>query len=70
MNTRIPLSMFHRALATSGTDIVPEEAECLVANMIYKGFMRGYISHEKQMVVLAQTGAFPRVIDRKNPFIV
>ncbi|KAJ7827668.1 hypothetical protein B0H14DRAFT_2270765, partial [Mycena olivaceomarginata] len=49
-----PLSMFHCALRISGIkDVELEEAECLVANMVYKGFMRGYISHEKQMVVLA-----------------
>ena len=47
-----------------------EEAECLVANMIYKGFMRGYISHEKQMVVLANANAFPRLGDRATPYAV
>ncbi|KAF7335270.1 Protein CSN12 [Mycena sanguinolenta] len=67
--TRIPLSMFHCALRISGIkDVEVEEAECLVANMIYKGYMRGYISHEKQMVVLASTNAFPRLADRMAPF--
>ncbi|KAJ7461973.1 hypothetical protein FB451DRAFT_1267390 [Mycena latifolia] len=66
--TRIPLSMFHCALRISGIDVEIEEAECLVANMVYKGFMRGYISHEKQMVVLASTNAFPRLADRPSPF--
>ncbi|KAJ7245685.1 hypothetical protein C8J57DRAFT_1361426 [Mycena rebaudengoi] len=66
--TRIPLVMFHSALRISGTDVDLEEAECLVANMVYKGFMRGYISHEKQMVVLASTNAFPRAADRPAPF--
>ena len=61
--------MFHAALLIAGTeDMASEEAECLVANMIYKGFMRGYISHEKQMVVLAKTDAFPRLVDRPSPF--
>jgi len=60
--------MFHCSLQISGIDAPIEEAECLVANMIYKGFMRGYISHEKQMVVLAQTNAFPRLADRQAPF--
>ena len=45
-----------------------EEAECLVANMIYKGFMKGYISHEKQTVVLSATNAFPRLADRPSPY--
>ncbi|KAJ7245696.1 hypothetical protein C8J57DRAFT_1678885 [Mycena rebaudengoi] len=66
--TRIPLTMFHCALRISGTDVELEEAECLIANMVYKGFMRGYISHEKQMVVLASTNAFPRAADRPTPF--
>ncbi|PPQ70706.1 hypothetical protein CVT26_014630 [Gymnopilus dilepis] len=65
--TRIPISMFHTALKVSGMDVPEEEAECLVANMIYKNFMRGYISHEKQMVVLAQMNAFPRAADRPSP---
>ncbi|KAI0722733.1 hypothetical protein C8Q76DRAFT_835904 [Earliella scabrosa] len=68
-STRIPVSMFHAALLIAGTeDMASEEAECLVANMIYKGFMRGYISHEKQMVVLAKTDAFPRLAERPSPF--
>ncbi|KAJ6460109.1 hypothetical protein C8R47DRAFT_1059009 [Mycena vitilis] len=66
--TRIPLAMFHCALRISGIKVDIEEAECLVANMVYKGFMRGYISHEKQMVVLASTNAFPRLADRPSPF--
>ncbi|PPQ67594.1 LOW QUALITY PROTEIN: hypothetical protein CVT25_012088 [Psilocybe cyanescens] len=65
--TRIPISMFHSALTISGLDVTYEEAECQVANMIYRGFIRGYISHEKQMVVLASTNAFPRVADRPSP---
>jgi hypothetical protein len=49
-------------------DVSSEEAECLVANMIYKGYMRGYISHEKQMVVLANTKAFPPLAERPTPY--
>ena len=61
--------MFHAGLLVAGSeDISGEEAECLVANMIYKGFMRGYISHEKQMVVLAKTDPFPSLAGRAAPF--
>ena len=66
--TRISVTDFHTGLRLSGTDVSVEEAECLVANMIYKGYMRGYISHEKQMVVLANTNAFPRLADRPSPY--
>jgi len=65
---RISVAMFHSALRVSGMEVSSEEAECLVANMIYKGYMRGYISHEKQMVVLANANAFPRLADRPTPF--
>ncbi|KAH9965830.1 PCI domain-containing protein [Russula dissimulans] len=67
-SNRIPVAMFHSSLRISGMDVSSEEAECLVANMIYKGYMRGYISHEKQMVVLANTNAFARLADRPTPF--
>lgn len=60
--------MFHCALKISGIDVPEEEAECLLANMIYKGFMRGYISHERKTVVLANVNAFPRLSDRPTPF--
>ena len=61
--------MFHCATRVVGMDVEMEEVECYLANMIYKGLVRGYISHERQMVVLAANGAFPRLADRKNPFI-
>jgi hypothetical protein len=59
--------MFHCSLRLKEIDVSMDEAECYVANMIYQGYMRGYISHEKQMVVLAGTNAFPRVADRSAP---
>lgn len=61
--------MFYCATQVAGLSCPMDEVECFVANMIYKGLIRGYISHEKQVVVLAANGAFPRVADRRNPFI-
>ncbi|CAK5264031.1 unnamed protein product [Mycena citricolor] len=66
--TRMPIALFHSALEVSGITVGVEEAECLVANMIYKGYMRGYISHAKQMVVLAAANAFPSVAERLYPY--
>ncbi|KAJ7819036.1 hypothetical protein B0H14DRAFT_2837462, partial [Mycena olivaceomarginata] len=61
--------MFHCVLCISGIkDVELEEAKCLVVNMVYKGFMHGYISHKKQMVVLAVTNVFPILADRAVPF--
>lgn len=67
-STRIQVSSFHTALQLSGLDIPVAEAECLVANMIYKGYMRGYISHKAQTVVLSHTAAFPRLHDVPAPY--
>ncbi len=69
-STRIPIHMFHCAVRVTGMRVDVEEVECYVANMIHKGFIKGYISHERQMVVLAANGAFPRVADRRDPFAV
>jgi hypothetical protein len=66
--TRMPIGALHAALTLSGMEVEEEEAECLVANMIYKGYMKGYISHEQQMVVLSAKNAFPRVADRPSPY--
>jgi hypothetical protein len=60
--------MFHAGLRVAGQDVGVDEAECFIAVMIYKGFIRGYISHEKQIVVLAAKDAFPNLVLRANPF--
>jgi COP9 signalosome complex subunit 12 len=61
--------MFHSSLRISGMDLSSEEAECYVAIMIAKGYMKGYISHEMQMVVMATTNTFPNLADRANPLV-
>ncbi|KAB5595850.1 Protein CSN12 [Ceratobasidium theobromae] len=63
---RVPISLFHAGFIVAGQNMEAVEAECMVANMIHKGYIRGYISHEKQMVVLAKTAAFPAFTDRKS----
>ncbi|KAL1743112.1 hypothetical protein HDZ31DRAFT_83654 [Schizophyllum fasciatum] len=68
--SRMPMSMFHAALRISGSDVPVEEAECFVANMIYKGFMKGYISHSMQIVVLSKVNAFPRLVERPAPYSI
>lgn len=65
--TRIPVEDFRKAMGFSlaGRDggmrkeIESEEVECLLAGMIYKGLMKGYISRGHGMVVLSGSAAFP-----------
>ncbi|KDN44012.1 hypothetical protein RSAG8_05744, partial [Rhizoctonia solani AG-8 WAC10335] len=62
---QVPISLFHAGFLAAGQNMEVVEAECMVANMIHKGYIRGYISHEKQMAVLSKTAAFPPFADRK-----
>ncbi|RYP69815.1 hypothetical protein DL769_005167 [Monosporascus sp. CRB-8-3] len=58
--TRVPLAEFTAAMKLKGgDDIDADEVECLLANMIYKNLMKGYIAHERGIVVLSKNGAFP-----------
>ncbi|KAI1636475.1 PCI domain-containing protein [Biscogniauxia mediterranea] len=58
--TRIPVAEFTAAVKLSqGEDIDTDEVECLMANLIYKNLMKGYIAHDRGFVVLSKTGAFP-----------
>lgn len=59
--TRIPLSEFTAAISLSSKQNVDsDEVECQLANMIYKGLMKGYIARERQIMVLSKKGdAFP-----------
>ncbi|KAI8076485.1 uncharacterized protein B0P05DRAFT_546041 [Gilbertella persicaria] len=61
LNTRIPIGLFQRALAFEGMKIELEEVEWMLANMIYKGYMKGYLSHEKMFLVLSKDNPFPKV---------
>ncbi|KAK4129262.1 hypothetical protein N657DRAFT_639843 [Parathielavia appendiculata] len=58
--TRVPVAEFAAAISLGSQEKIDiDEVECLLANMIYKGFMKGYISRQHGMVVLSKSGAFP-----------
>ncbi|KAI9704046.1 MAG: COP9 signalosome (CSN) subunit [Bogoriella megaspora] len=68
--TRIPLAEFAAAVRLGMKAEVREggageggleqdEVECMLANLIYKNLMKGYISRGHSMVVLSKAGAFP-----------
>ncbi|KAG1175623.1 hypothetical protein G6F70_003963 [Rhizopus microsporus] len=60
-NTRLPIGKFKQALDFEGMNVDIEEAEWMLANMIYKGYMKGYLSHEKMFLVLSKDNPFPSV---------
>lgn len=57
---QIQLAYFARALRWLEVPMEMDEIECVLANLIYKGFLKGYISHTSKVLVLSKKGdAFP-----------
>lgn len=58
--TRIPIAEFGAAISLGSKESMDsDEVECLLANMIYKNLMKGYIARERGFVVLSKSGSFP-----------
>ena len=56
---QLALSKFQIALRFCGADVDVDEVECIVANLIFRKFIKGYISHKNCVVVLSKTDPFP-----------
>lgn len=56
---QVSLHVFAKALAWCGAGMDIDEVECVVANLIFRKLIKGYVSHKSRVVVLAKTGAFP-----------
>ncbi|OAJ41741.1 hypothetical protein BDEG_25288 [Batrachochytrium dendrobatidis JEL423] len=59
--SRIHMSVFQRALELASGDqpVDSAQVECFLAIMVDKNFIKGYLSHERQMVVLSNKDPFP-----------
>jgi hypothetical protein len=42
-----------------GMPIDLDEVECILANLIFRGYVRGYLSHAKRVLVLSKRDPFP-----------
>lgn len=43
---KLQLQLFQAALGASGVEMDLDEVECIVANLIYRKYIKGYISHK------------------------
>ena len=60
----IKLEILYHILVKWDPDLDLDELECILANQIYLGFIKGYISHEKRYLVLAKNNSpFPLKIE-------
>jgi hypothetical protein len=56
---QVPLVLFQAALAAQGVQRDMDEVLCLVANLIFRGFVKGYISYKLKVVVVSKDTPFP-----------
>lgn len=57
--TQISLNHAATTFKWLGMPIDLDEIECILANLIYRGFIRGYLSHNQRMLVLSKRDPFP-----------
>lgn len=65
--TRLPIESLSKALEFAGDktqDSSSDQVECYLTDMIYSGRMKGYISRERQTLVLSSKEAFPKVFKK------
>lgn len=55
----IPLDNVAKSFKWLGMPIDLDEVECILANLIFRGYVRGYISHAKRVLVLSKRDPFP-----------
>ena len=57
---QIPIDAFFIALKMMKIeDIDQDETQCIIANLIFEGKIKGYISHQHQKLVVSKKDAFP-----------
>ena len=61
--TKLDIAMFKRCLDSMGVTLDKEEVECYLANLIYKGYIKGYLSHQHSKLVVSKGNAFPPLRD-------
>ena len=58
-SSQISLAQLLKAFKFCGKQVDLDEIECVLANLIYKGYIKGYLSHTKRMLVLSKRDPFP-----------
>jgi len=56
---QVPLTQIVKVLEWLESPMDLDEIECILANLIYRGYVRGYISHSKRVLVLSKKDPFP-----------
>mmetsp|Transcript_21406 Transcript_21406/g.46870 ORF Transcript_21406/g.46870 Transcript_21406/m.46870 type:complete len:411 (-) Transcript_21406:585-1817(-) len=57
--TQVPMALFQTALQIQGIEKDNADIQCILANLIYRKYIKGYLAYKNQVVVLAKTEPFP-----------
>lgn len=66
VSNKIPLRCISSGLQVCSVEMETDEVECMLANLIFNGYIKGYISHKVGYLVLSKKNPFPRAIDRSR----
>ncbi|GFR49845.1 hypothetical protein Agub_g11742 [Astrephomene gubernaculifera] len=58
---QVPLALLEAALALQGISKDPLELQCLLANLIFRRYVKGYLAYKSRVLVLAKSDAFPQL---------
>ncbi|KAH3666620.1 hypothetical protein WICMUC_005604 [Wickerhamomyces mucosus] len=58
----IQYSKYHDSNRLKPVELNNDDTECLLANLIYKGLIKGYISHVNEILVLSKVDPFPKQV--------
>jgi hypothetical protein len=58
-SNKLSLRLMASALSAVGVDVDVDELECVLANLIYQNYIKGYISHQKRFLVVSGKEPFP-----------
>ena len=61
----IPLDVLGQGLALCKVEMEMEEIECIVANLVFQKYIRGYMAHKKDktFLILSKNNPFPKLSD-------
>lgn len=65
---KLKVALFQAAIAWQGVPMEPDEVECILANLIAQGFIKGYLSHQAATLVVHKDPrvAFPALSTIKS----
>ena len=58
-STRLSVHTFQAITSWLGESMDLDEIECILSNLIFKNIVKGYLSHQKRIMVIGKSDPFP-----------